>query len=475
MRESGDEPRADEILSQISREINPERDPPDCQALSAWLKSGECPEGALMEAADHFRKLWKTDEVRFPADVDAEGNLVLSRLLRTKGNGDQTVNIGALAREWANQPPKEQPRFPLTPVIQAWLKHPRRLEPDRRLTAIIPMTTRIQGVGQLSFDMSSMLEIPSLGEIRPETITTYLPGLDPVDDAMVVPPLLLLYDHTNMPAKSGGHGAPHSMRVWMESTLSISLSQRDYAGRMILNTREIISWLWPNGTFRPVRHMEHLNRALTAVNNSLIPWRGGYWAAVLVRNYPKTPDDEILMEIELPPGSGRGPLIHRVVLRGYGVQSAALYRAYLSVAYLWDEFGTHAGKVIQATRPAVLRDDEGSLLDSRGRKIADREGRPIRRWSHPKAVPLGEREPNPAASRYPILTEYDLLRMVNATGTDQSRAAKIAARKAFEKMAEDEVITLHSGLRAADGKAGLRIMPPENWGPDWSPPSWVSP
>ena len=31
------------------------------------------------------------------------------------------------------------------------------------------------------------------------------------------------------------------------------------------------------------------------------------------------------MEIELPPGSGRGPLIHRVVLRGYGVQSAALY------------------------------------------------------------------------------------------------------------------------------------------------------
>ena len=221
--------------------------------------------------------------------------------------------------------------------------------------------------------------------------------------------------------------------------------------------------------------MEHLNRALTAVNNSLIPWRGGYWAAVLVRNYPKTPDDEILMEIELPPGSGRGPLIHRVVLRGYGVQSAALYRAYLSAAYLWDEFGTHAGKVIQATRPAVLRDDEGSLLDSKGRKIADREGRPIRRWSHPKAVPLGEREPNPAASRYPILSEYDLLRMVNATGTDQSRAAKIAARRTFEKMAEDEVIILESGLRAANGRPGLRIMPPENWGPDWSPPSWVSP
>ena len=236
------------------------------------------------------------------------------------------------------------------------------------------------------------------------------------------------------------------MRVWIESIMSISLSQRDYAGRMVINTREIIDWLWPNGTFRPVRHMEHLNRALTAVNNSLIPWRGGYWAAVLVRNYPGTPDDEIVMEIELPPGSGRGPLVHRVVLRRYGVQSVALYRAYLAAAYMWDEFGTHAGKVIQATRPSVLRDAEGSLLDSKGRKIADRDGRPVRRWSHPKAVPLGEREPNPAASRYPVLSEYDLMRMVNATGTDHSRAAKIAARKAFEKMAEDEVITLESGL-----------------------------
>ncbi len=303
-------------------------------------------------------------------------------------------------------------------------------------------------------------------------VTTYLPGLDPVDDAMVVPPLLLLYDHTNLPAKSGGHGAPLSMRVWIESIMSISLSQRDYAGRMVINTREIIDWLWPNGTFRPVRHMEHLNRALTAVNNSLIPWRGGYWAAVLVRNYPGTPDDEIVMEIELPPGSGRGPLVHRVVLRRYGVQSAALYRAYLAAAYMWDEFGTHAGKVIQATRPSVLRDAEGSLLDSKGRKIADRDGQPVRRWSHPKAVPLGEREPNPAASRYPVLSEYDLMRMVNATGTDHSRAAKIAARKAFEKMAEDEVITLESGLKAANGRPGVRIMPPENWGPDWSPPNW---
>ena len=152
-----------------------------------------------MEAADHFKRLWKTDKVCIPADVDSEGNLVLATMLRTKGNGADRVNIGTLAKERAKLPPAEQPRFPLTPVIQAWIKYLRRLEPDRRVTGIIPITTRIQGVGQLSFNMSSISETLALGEIARETITTYLPGLDPVDDAMVVPPLLLLYDHTNLP------------------------------------------------------------------------------------------------------------------------------------------------------------------------------------------------------------------------------------------------------------------------------------
>ena len=471
MQESGDEPNANQVLAQISREINPDRDPPDCQTLSIWLTSGECPQEALKEASDHFKKLWKTDKIHIPADVDARGDLFLSTTLYARDRGIDKVNIGTLAREWATLPSKDKPRFPLTPVIKAWHKHPRDLEPERRSTAIIPMTTRIRAVGQLTFDLGILSGHPILGELPQQAIATHLPGLDPVDDTMVVSPLLLLYDHSNLPSKSGGHGAPLSMRLWMESIMAISLSERGNAGRMTLDVREIIEWLWPNGSFRAIRHMDQLVRAVTAVNHSLIRWKGGYWAAVLIRNYPVTPDDRLLMEVELPPGSGRGPLIHRIVLRHYGVQSAALYRAYLAAVYMWDEFGTHGGKVIQATRPAVLRDDDGSLLDYSGRKIVDRDGRPIRRWSHSKAVPLGEREPNPAASRYPLLTEDDLLRMVNATGTDHSRAARRAARRAFDKMAEDQIITLDDRLTAANGEPGFRIMPPENWGPDWIAPN----
>ena len=470
MQESADEPRANQVLAQISREINPDRDPPDCETLSKWLTSGDCPDEALREAGDHFKKFWKTDRTYIPADVDEQGNLFLSTTLYTRDRGNHKVNIGALAREWAALPPKNKPRFPLTPVIKAWHRNPTDVEPERRSTAIIPMTTRLRGVGQLAFDLGSLSGLPLLGELPQQTIATHLPGLDPVDDAMLVSPLLLLYDHSNLPYRSGGHGAPCSMRLWMESVMSIGLSERGNAGRMTFDVREVIDWLWPNGTFRTTRHMEQLVRAVTAVNHSLIRWKGGYWAAVLIRNYPATPDDRLMMDVELPPGSGRGPLIHRMVLRHYGVKSATLYRAYLATVYMWDEFGTHAGKVIQATRPAVLRDESGSILDQRGRKIVDRDGRQVRRWSHPRAVPLGEREPNPATSRYPLLTEEDLLTMVNATGSDLSRAAKKTARRVFGQMAEDGVIIMDDQITAANGQQGFRILPPENWGPDWVAP-----
>ena len=61
--------------------------------------------------------------------------------------------------------------------------------------------------------------------------------------------------------------------------------------------------------------------------------------------------------------------------------------------------------------------------------------------------------------------------MVNAAGTDQSRAARKAARRVFEQMAKDDVIIMDDQLTAANGEPGLRIMPPDNWGPDWVAPN----
>ena len=438
--------------------------------MSLWFTGHECPEEQLEEADRYMRELQGTEDVYILLNIDDQGNIVWDHTSAPGTNGILLTPVETLAQQWTALPEKQRPRFPLTPVVKAWLEKPRAVELERRQTGIVPMPTRIMGTGQLELNLGEFWDTPILGEVSLPDNPSHLPGLEPVDDTMVIPPLLLLYDAADLPSKSGGHGAPLSMRVWFESTMAMPIMERDHAGSINLNTREVVSWLWPNGGFKPGRHMAALNRALIAVNHSLIRWRGGYWAAVLVRNFPATPDDTITLLVELPPGSGRGPLIHRTVMRRYGVQSAPLYRAYLAAAYMWDEFGTHGGGFIQATRPTVARDEEGGILDTDGRRITDREGTPVRRWNHPKAIQLGDREPNPAAARYPMLTELDQLRMVNAVGNDQSRAARKEARRTFDKMAEDEVITLEDSLTATGGQTAIRVMPPPGWGPNWMPP-----
>ena len=42
-----------------------------------------------------------------------------------------------------------------------------------------------------------------------------------------------------------------------------------------------------------------------------------------------------------------------------------------------------------ATRPKVLRDTQGFLVDAQGRRITDRQGQPTRNWSNPQAAKIG--------------------------------------------------------------------------------------
>ena len=295
-----------------------------------------------------------------------------------------------------------------------------------------------------------------------------MPGLAPSDDAMVIPPPLQLYDLTALPARSGGRGAPLTMRLELEFFMAPPLAQRGGVTRLRMNARELVSWLWPHGNFRPNKHLRPLVEALTNLNRIFLPWTGGSWFPTRVVNVPTHADDLLLVDVELPPGSGQGSLVHRPTLRRYGVHSAPAYRAYLAATYQWDEYLTSGGRIVQATRPVVKRDDDGNILDRNGQRVLGKNNRPVRRWNHPKAVPLGEREKNPAAARFaPLLTRDDIISMANPGGTDRSRQAFRDARKALEMMAADGVITLETGLKNAGGQECMRVLPPPGWGPRW--------
>ena len=460
--------KADSLLKIMAGNIGAGEQPPDCAELSKWLANNQCPAAALYEAADLMSRTVNDGTERHLVAVTPEGDTVW-----TGPRGySWTISMEDLVEIWTRIPSSEQPDYPVKPVVHAWINRIREVKPDDRTTGIIPGTTKVTDYGQLELEFNRNDAEAMLGFIPnpAEQASSRLPGMEPLEETIMIPPMLLLYDAAHMPPEKGGHGAPLSMRIWTESTMAVRIGDRHAPGKMIIKARDMVDWLWPNGNFKPSRHLPAMNKALKDVNHAMTPWKHGYWASVLVRNLPRTVDDPILLEISLPPGSGQGPLIHREVLRQYGVTQAGLYRAYLSIAYIWDDYGTQQGKVIQATRPTVARDEEGYILDKNGRRVTGKNGREVKAWNHPEAVHLGEREPNPATRVYPLITERELATITHAGTKDKSTKPTVKARRTLDRMAEDGVIILQTGLKTSAGEPAVKILPPEGWGPNWNPP-----
>ena len=160
------------------------------------------------------------------------------------------------------------------------------------------------------------------------------------------------------------------------------------------------------------------------------------------------------------PGGGHGPLIDRQELRRWGATSAPAYRAYLRLAYLWDGVKAKRGRRrVFATRPKVLRDAQGFLVDAQGQRITDRQGQPTKNWSHPQAVRTGV-ERNPAADLVPQLGPEDLTELcywADPKFTSQDIADRARkARKILAKMEAEGTVVLEK-----DGYGGVRILQPD--------------
>ena len=88
-------------------------------------------------------------------------------------------------------------------------------------------------------------------------------------------------------------------------------------------------------------------RAVDILDTTRIPWKdpatgkGGLQPIVNVTGIPRGPgalDDPVRIVIDLPPGSGVGPVVSKNLAQ-YGVKSASLYRGLLNLAYHWFEPG----------------------------------------------------------------------------------------------------------------------------------------
>ena len=177
-----------------------------------------------------------------------------------------------------------------------------------------------------------------------------LPGFG-LERTRITPALpLALYDLGGGSSMERGHGAPLALRLWVESILAVGLTDRANPWPTVLEIplRDLLRKLYPNKRRpRPNEYWPRLMQAVEILDSTRIPWddpetgKGGLRRIVNVSDIPRGPgklDDAVRIIVDLPPGSGKGPVVSPNLNR-YGVQSAPLYRGLLNLAYTWFDPG----------------------------------------------------------------------------------------------------------------------------------------
>lgn len=461
-----------ENVTQTREVLVNEMDGPEPEELFAWLMAGECPLDALQECVGWMEQMWA--EQGLPIDgqvmVSAAG---VARLVRFK--------LPDLKVQWEELEAQDV-RFPLAPVVKAWQERPQLVEPERRAKGIIPATFARRN-HRLPF--LSNPQPPALpGYIESDVPQAHLPGLIP--DRPPLPALLSLYDRAAAPLRRG-RGAALSLRLFIESLLSLPVAARD--GRLHelrFTIREVAGeWLgWNLKDYRPTGAQKGLalRRAVNEVRGMFVDMpQGGLY-------YPISPlaisglklEDQLAMIVCLPSGSDVGPPVDRTILRQLGKISGPAYRAYLALCCEWDRVGGHNGKLIRPTRPGVMRSSGGHVVDNQGNVLLGRGDRPLSSPYHPSAVRTGRSEANPARFNYREYSSDDLIGIcypseVLARDSDL-RKYKHRARKAIvdiEAMGGCTIERLGSNPRN-DGLP-WRVMPPDpHWPPDAYPTTAMS-
>ena len=260
-----------------------------------------------------------------------------------------------------------------------------------------------------------------------------------------------------------GRGAPLSQRLWIYTIAAAPLANRRTPNGVLLATtlRHLNNWYTPtagNVSATCLKFVKHSTKCTTIGFRE----KRRDWSIVTVKALPDMStnlDDRLPILVMLPDGvKGNGPMINMTILKQLGVKSAPAFRAYLRLAYLWDNAKKkNNGCRVYATRPRALRNDRGQVTDAKGNVL------PRNNWNHPRAVVTGE-EDNPAAKHVPVLTDLDMMHLFfddNPTSKATTRKRLHDARRIAENMEDKGYIVIETGVKdLKTGGNGWRILEP---------------
>ena len=459
-----------------SEGLPPDTPHPTLADLETWHQAGKCPLEARVETERRLKLLMENQIAWPPWDtpvtlyrLSQDGNIKWSSTPLGPMAWTLETTIAELYEEWEKVPENRRPLSPLSPIVRAWLHRPQEVKPERRTRGILPRDVAHRNALLPGFDA------PVQPPTHPGLVKTsapamaHLPGLVP--DAPDLPALLRLYDRVQGMEQGKKGAVPLPMRLFIEGCLSLPTGDRDGRLRqMRFTVREIAGeWLaWDLGSYRPsgASTGAALKTALGQLNQLYVdmPNQGWYYPLLLEAVQGLSLDSRVAILSRLPSGSGVGPPIDRKMLRQLGKQSAPAYRAFLYLACEWDRYGGHKGRLVRPTRPAVLRDTAGHILEATGIIALEKGRRPATSPHHPRAVQTGGRELNPARSRYPEYNRDDIIGLcyhIDGIPKDHRRKYLTRAVKTLDYMESLGAVSIERLSPGLRHELPWRIMPPD--------------
>lgn len=384
-------------------------------------------------------------------------------------------------------------KHPLAALIEGWLNRPEIIRPDvdkgghPHRNGILPDGLLPKQPATLPAQLALIPDthkgqLPEIGRIeRAEGQLPLFADLMADNDLPVTP--LILANAAGFRGLQPGTGARYDKRLLIFGLLSMPRDQRRPGGRYEWRPtlREIRDLLWPPrpaqvrgqtravSSYRPNKHAWGLLSALQAVNLAEVGLPDGdTWRPMRVWRNPDIAhlDREAIIEIRLPGASDRGPQVDKIALAAAGVVSDPAFDLELGLAYLWDDAkARNGGYRIYATRPEVLRNEHGHIVDAAGTVLMERK-RPSTRWDHPGAVRTGRQERHPQADKVRVLTREERHRLAYGvregidTGT-QTRERNATDRLLSRLEAAGRIVFERNAIDPRTGKPGWRIL--EAW------------
>ena len=410
--------------------------------LAQWLP--ECPRDVWIAIAE-LLEAWEQPDLESPQDSRAAP--LSARVSRSIAGGHWDLevdrghhlppwlDVAKLHAEWRAIAASTRGKHPLGPLIRAWQQRPTPVDPDRRQNGILPQPlASVRGVRVVERSSEQDNLPDTTGVLKaPGPEQAWLPGMEPPPSKLVPALPLLAFDLGGGISLAKGRGAPVALRLFTEALLMVPRGGRGGAVRIEKPARELIAELWPNR--RPMWGGKQgrgaaLRKALYSVHTAMVPYDGDYWIPVVVRRLPSGLDGTVILDVEMPGGSDKGPLVHKPTLRLQGVRSAPAYRAYLGLCALRNRYATHKGRILPPRVPEVLRDRSGALVDVRGRIVTGPGRIPVKHWNDPRAVRTGRFLPNEEMwKRLPWLDNWDLI----ALCYPDVPQAPVSTRKALQR------------------------------------------